>query len=115
MFSYRIDDEAELRLIEPRHAEQLNALIEQNRAHIREWAAWFRDDRTMENTRAFIRRNLARRGVSDYQPYILGMYERGFGDFRASLETHWQAYLDGKVSREAALRQILIETAPAKK
>src|SRR5215210_1326824 len=61
------------------------------------------------------RRALARRGVSDYQPYILGMYGRVFGGFRASLETHWQAYLDGKVSREAALRQILIETAPAKK
>jgi hypothetical protein len=30
------------------------------------------------------------------------------------LETHWQAYLDGKVSREAAIRQILIETTPAK-
>ena len=61
------------------------------------------------------RRALARRGVSHYQPYILGMYGRVFGGFRASLETHWQAYLDGKVSREAALRQILIETAPAKK
>lgn len=61
------------------------------------------------------RRALARRGVADYQPYILGMYERGFRGFRQSLETHWQAYLDGKVSREAALRQILIETAPAKK
>src|SRR5215207_6319047 len=61
------------------------------------------------------RRALARRGVSDYQPYILGMYERAFRGFRQPLETHWQAYLDGKVSREAALRQILIETAPAKK
>src|SRR3712207_9297949 len=45
------------------------------------------------------RRALARRGVSDYQPYILGMYGRGFGGFRRALETHWQAYLDGKVSR----------------
>ena len=61
------------------------------------------------------RRALARRGVSDYQPYILGMYERGFRDYRRPLETHWQAYLDGKVSREAALRQILIETAPPPK
>ena len=61
------------------------------------------------------RRALARRGVSDYQPYILGMYERAFRGFRQPLETHWQAYLDGKVSREAALRQILVETAPAKK
>ena len=61
------------------------------------------------------RRALARRGVSDYRPYILDMYEGPFRGFRQSLETHWQAYLDGKVSREAALRQILIETAPAKK
>lgn len=61
------------------------------------------------------RRALARRGVSNYQPVILGMYQRGFGGYRKSLETHWQAYLDGKVSREAAIRQILIETAAPKK
>jgi hypothetical protein len=61
------------------------------------------------------RRALARRGVSNYRPVILDMYERGFGGFRQSLETHWQAYLDGKVSREAAIRQILVETAPPKK
>lgn len=61
------------------------------------------------------RRALAKRGVSNYQPVIIGMYERGFSGFRQSLETHWQAYLDGKVSREEAIRQILIETTPAKK
>jgi hypothetical protein len=60
------------------------------------------------------RRALAKRGVRDYQPYITDMYERGFRGFRQSLETHWQAYLDGKVTREAAIRQILIETTPAK-
>ena len=48
-------------------------------------------------------------------PVILGMYERGYRGYRQSLETHWHAYLDGKVSREAAIRQILIETAPQKK
>ena len=61
------------------------------------------------------RRALARRGVSDYRPFILDMYEGPYRGFRPSLETHWQAYLDGKASREAALRQILVETAPAKK
>jgi hypothetical protein len=34
--------------------------------------------------------------------------------FKQPLETHWQAYLDGKVSREAALREILIETTSVK-
>jgi hypothetical protein len=61
------------------------------------------------------RRALAKRGVSDYKPVILNMYERGFQGFKQPLETHWQAYLDGKVSREEAIRQILIETSPAKK
>ncbi len=60
------------------------------------------------------RRALARRGV-EYQPYIVGMYERAFQNFRRALETHWQAYLDGKLTRDEAVRQILIETAPAKK
>jgi hypothetical protein len=61
------------------------------------------------------RRALARRGVHDYQPIITLMYDRGFKGFRQALETHWQAYLDGKVSREAAIRQIFIETAPPPK
>ena len=62
------------------------------------------------------RRALAKRGVNNYQPSILGMYEHGgYGDLRKSLEKNWQAYLDGKVSREAAIRQLLIETAPSKK
>ena len=61
------------------------------------------------------RRALAARGVRNYQPVILGMYERGYRGYRQSLETHWQAYLDGKVTRDAAIRQILMETAPPKK
>jgi len=61
------------------------------------------------------RRALERRGIHDYQPLMLGMYDRGFRGFRQSLETHWQAYLDGKESREAAIKQIVIETAPPAK
>jgi hypothetical protein len=62
------------------------------------------------------RRALAKRGVREYQRIIdAGMYERGFQGFKEPLETHWQAFLDGKVSRDEAIRQILIETAPAKK
>lgn len=56
------------------------------------------------------RQALQKRGVPNYRPFIAGMYERGFRGFQKPLETHWQAYLDGKVAREAALRQILIET-----
>lgn len=61
------------------------------------------------------RRALAKRGVSDFRPNVIDMYDRAYRGFRQSLETHWQAYLDGKVSREAAIRQILLETTPTKK
>jgi hypothetical protein len=59
------------------------------------------------------RRWLDHHGVRGYEPYILGMYERGFRGYRQALETHWQGYLDGRISREAAVREILTETAPA--
>lgn len=61
------------------------------------------------------RRALERRGVRDYRPFILDMYDGPFRGQRAALETLWQAYLDGKVTRDAAIRQILIDTAPAKR
>ena len=61
------------------------------------------------------RRALTKRGVINYQPVILEMYKIGFREFQQPLETHWQAYLDGNISREEAIRQILIETASAKK
>jgi hypothetical protein len=61
------------------------------------------------------RRALAERGVLDYKPIITLMYDRQFRGMKQSLETHWQAYLDGKESRAAAIRQIVIETAPPPK
>jgi len=61
------------------------------------------------------RQLLAECGVGDYAPTILGMYERGYRGYRQALETHWQAYLEGRTSRTEAIRQILIETAPPKK
>jgi hypothetical protein len=61
------------------------------------------------------RRSLARRGVTNYKPFIRAMYAGPFRGFQQSLETHWQAYLDGKTSREDAIRQIFMETAPPPK
>ena len=75
MLSHRIDDETELRLIEPRHAEALYALVEQNFAHIRQWSAWLKEDRSIENTRSFIKRNLARLAEDD--GYALAIWHRG--------------------------------------
>lgn len=58
------------------------------------------------------RRALIPRGI-DYQPFILEMYKKTFQDFREPLATHWQAYLDGKLSRDEAIRRLVeATTAP---
>jgi ribosomal-protein-serine acetyltransferase len=40
MFCLTVDDEIELCLLEERHADELFALIEKNRAYLREWLPW---------------------------------------------------------------------------
>ena len=59
MFSYKIDNDTKLRMIEPRHAEELNSLVIQNYEHIREWSAWLKDrERPVEQTLEWIKGNL---------------------------------------------------------
>ncbi len=61
------------------------------------------------------RRTLVRRGVLDYKPIITRMYAGPFSGDQGPLEKYWQAYLDGKMSSDNALREIIRETAPPKK
>ena len=39
-FTWKIDDDLSLRLLEPRHAEEVYALIDRNRDHLRPWFRW---------------------------------------------------------------------------
>jgi len=58
MFSSKIDDECELRLIEPADAEALSALINENFEHIREWSGWLNEkQRPIGRTREWIDEN----------------------------------------------------------
>jgi len=63
-------------------------------------------------TGALTRRALARRGI-DYVPAITHRYDGPFAGMRKPLETHWQAYLDGELSRDEAVRRVLVETRVA--
>lgn len=74
MFSYKIDDDTELRLIEPHHVDQLDVLIEENRDHIKKWSTWLKDDHSIENTRDFIRRNLLQ--FADNQGFAIAIWHR---------------------------------------
>jgi ribosomal-protein-serine acetyltransferase len=88
MFSCKVGNNIELRLIEPRDAEELNALIERNLHHIKKWSAWLKDDRSIENTRAFIKRNLKQFAENEgfavgiwYQDEMAGQIEYNYLDW----------------------------------
>jgi ribosomal-protein-serine acetyltransferase len=57
IFSPRpISPDAELRLLSLEHAEELFALIDRNRAHLRRWLPWLDSVTTFEDERVFLRR-----------------------------------------------------------
>lgn len=58
------------------------------------------------------RRAYARRGIA-YVPVIAGMYEGPFAGMRQPLETHWRAYLEGRMARGEAMERVLVETSAA--
>jgi len=55
MFARSLGNDAELRLLEMRHAEELFALVDQNRLHLRQWLNWVDDNRSVADSRSFIR------------------------------------------------------------
>jgi hypothetical protein len=57
------------------------------------------------------RRALAARGVADYLRVIDRRWSGPFRGFKEPLETHWQAFLDGKLSRADAVKKIVEETS----
>ena len=76
MFSYKIDSESELRLIEPAHAQELHALVDNSYEHIREWSAWLDEkSRTLDHTREFISLNLRRLASGD--GFEMGIWHKG--------------------------------------
>ncbi len=58
MFCLALGEDAELRLLEARHAELLFALVEQNRAHLRRWLPWVEGNQSVADSHTFIRNAL---------------------------------------------------------
>ena len=58
------------------------------------------------------RRALRARGVPDYVPfaYRAQMYDRAFRGLQRPLETHWQQYLNGGLTREEAIASLVQTT-----
>jgi ribosomal-protein-serine acetyltransferase len=49
VFSHKLTEDTQLRLLEERHAEELTALTDQNREHLRAWLPWVDANRTVED------------------------------------------------------------------
>ncbi len=75
MFTYRIDDHTELRLLAERHAEPLYTLIDRNRDHLRQWLPWVDASRSAEGTREFIRGVLRRFATNN--GFAAGIWHHG--------------------------------------
>jgi ribosomal-protein-serine acetyltransferase len=75
MFTYIIDHELELRILEERHTEDLFNLVDANRAHLRQWLMWTDDHRNFADVRAFIRDGL--RQFADNNGFQAGIWYAG--------------------------------------
>jgi ribosomal-protein-serine acetyltransferase len=65
LFSARIDDDIELRLLELRHAEALFALVDENRERLRPWFPWLEEAKTPKDSESFIRGGLEQFAKND--------------------------------------------------
>ena len=75
MFSYRVDEEIELRLPEERFAGAATALVRENLSHLSEWLPWAHENFSVEDSLEFIRRN--RRNFAENLGYSVHIVYRG--------------------------------------
>ncbi len=75
MWSCSLGPDAELRLLEERHAEELFALTDRNRAYLREWMPWVDPTRTADDTRKFIRGTMEQFARND--GFVAGLWHAG--------------------------------------
>lgn len=58
MFTHKLNDEAELKLLERRDTQELYALVDRNREHLRRFLPWVDETKTVDDIRNFISRQL---------------------------------------------------------
>jgi ribosomal-protein-serine acetyltransferase len=75
MFAFRMDGDAELRLLEERHAEELFALVDRNRAYLRQWLPWLDGTKAPPDSRAFIQSTLDQ--FAKNAGFIAGIWYQG--------------------------------------
>lgn len=75
MFRLKVDDEIELRLLEERHAEEVFALVDANRAHLRQWLVWVDEEVSVNEARDYIRKMHER--FAAFTGLVMGIWYQG--------------------------------------
>ncbi len=65
MFKHQIDNEVVIKLLEPRHSEELFNLTEQSKSYLREWLPWIDYNKSVDETKSFIESSLKQFGNND--------------------------------------------------
>lgn len=60
MFTHSLGADADLVLLTERHAEEVFALVDRNRVHLRQWMPWVSPDYSLEHARGFLKRSIER-------------------------------------------------------
>lgn len=75
MFVFRVDDEIELGLLEERHAEEVFALVDANRQHLRQWLPWVDADESANEVKEYICKMRLR--FAGFSALVTGIWYQG--------------------------------------
>jgi ribosomal-protein-serine acetyltransferase len=54
MFRFKVNEQIDLRLLQPLHAEEIYKLVDGNRAHLKEWLGWVNNIKSADDYRETI-------------------------------------------------------------
>jgi ribosomal-protein-serine acetyltransferase len=94
VFHFPLTPDADLRLLEERHAEEIYAAIDRNRARLREWMPWVDDSRGPDDVKTFIRESLRRFAAND--GFDAGIFVAG--QFVGTIGFHHFGWINRKTS-----------------
>jgi ribosomal-protein-serine acetyltransferase len=75
VFSHKLTEDTQLRLLEVRHAKELTDLSDRNREHLRAWLPWVDANRTVEDRKNFIRDALKQ--FAQNKGFVAGIWHEG--------------------------------------
>ena len=94
MFCFRLSEQAELRILEERYAEEIYVAVDRNRLRLREWMPWVDSNQGPDEVKTFIRASLQRFAIND--GFDAGIFVEG--KFAGTIGFHHFAWLDRRTS-----------------